>query len=157
MIYMGKVTFQKPAQSWIRWVYWDRYHCGGKFIVDTGVSATRWCILTLITRYFFLTVQCVITVQCRLKIVVSLIAQITVSLVQLLGNFKIPKLQCYLCKKGIQYFFYHSKLTIIFTLQCHKCKQWSSCCSVTCLNIISLRQCNKAPFIFKLVKVRSPI
>ena len=101
--------------SWLTWgkslprsllkvEYWDRYHCDWKFIVDTGVSATPWFILTLITSHFFFDrpVLIVITVS-RLKIVASLIAQITVQcplvVIQLLGNFEIPKLHCYLCKK----------------------------------------------------------
>ena len=66
-------------RSLLKVEYWDRYHCDGKFIVDTGVSATPWFILTLITSHFFFDrpVLIVITVS-RLKIVASLIAQITV-------------------------------------------------------------------------------
>ena len=66
-------------RSLLKVEYWDRCHCDGKFIVDTGVSATPWFILTLITSHFFFDrpVLIVITVS-RLKIVASLIAQITV-------------------------------------------------------------------------------
>ena len=74
----------------------------------TRVSVQHHDFLTLITSHFFFDrpVLIVITVS-WLKIVASLIAQITVQcplvVIQLLGNFEIPKLHCYLCKKEFNF------------------------------------------------------
>ena len=98
--YTGKVTSQKPAQSRIlrqvplRWeIYcWHGCQCNTMIYFDTYNKPFLFDRPVLI----------VITVS-RLKIVASLIAQITVQcplvVIQLLGNFEIPKLHCYLCKK----------------------------------------------------------